>query len=232
MIIRPLSLRKIFGLTLFLGLAIGVAVPFAVHAVADESTYGLSDFKVAYPYDDPRPGEPDDRAAVTFDSHWLTGEFPGAANCHVSLQAADGAEVGALDFELLSGTDGATSGNLLVDVKGTPATAMGSCAGGIGEVAGGPGYVFSDPSVQAVLDPKTGEAIPSISELNFKVAWADQGSPGLRTCYVTIDRTEGPSDEPFKYNVLTGDDTSITFDVQGGPDTVSGGAVTCGRFEP
>jgi hypothetical protein len=55
-------------------------------------------------------------------------------------------------------------------------------------------------------------------------------NPGMRTCYLVVSRDDGTEDPPIRYNVLWGEEPMI-FDVDGAPNTVAGGKVTCVGLE-
>lgn len=226
--------RKTFVVALLVGTIVGAAIPMAVATIANQGTYTLSDFSIVYPYEDFQAENAslgEQTAQVTFVAHWPSGGFPGGASCQLLLSSADGTEVGRLQFDLVSGTDGVITGPVVVSVSGSPTSAAGSCQDAPDEVSTGVGYVFIRPTIASAIDPVTDAAIPDFTQLTFDVTWHEPGSdPGLRTCYLVTLRTDGTQDLPVKYNVLAGPG-QITFDVKGAPETVAGGTVTCGPFE-
>jgi len=226
--------RKTFVVALLVGTIVGAAIPVAVATITDDATYGLSDFNIVYPYEDFQDENASLReqtAQVTFVAHWPSGGFPGGASCQLLLSSADGAEVGRLQFDLVSGTDGVITGPVVVPVSGSPTSAAGSCQDAPEEVSTGVGYVFSRPTIDSAIDPVTNATMRDFTQLTFDVRWHEPGSnPGFRTCYLVTLRTDGTQDPPVKYNVLGGPG-QITFDVKATPETVAGGTVTCGPFE-
>jgi hypothetical protein len=209
------------------------AIPLAIAAIANQPTYVLSEFAVEHPYDDPRDEVPPsgELASISFVADWPNGQFPGTADCQLSLFASDGSPVGTLAFDLVMGTNGARAPSMVVPVSAAPSRAEASCTDRADEVASGAGYVFSGPtSVVAAIDPMSDKAIPDITEVEFDVRWEGVSSPGLRTCYLTVLRSDGTSDAPLKMGVLVGEGP-VTFDVRGTPNTVLGAEVTCGPLE-
>jgi hypothetical protein len=228
----PIS-RTTFVIGALVGITAAATIPLAIGAIANEPTYVLSEFAIEHPYDDPRDEvQPTvGLAAVSFVAHWPEGQFPGAADCELSLFASDGSSVGTLEFELVMGTDGARAPSMVLPVSAPPSRSAASCTDRAGEVAAGAGYVFSGPtSVAAARNSLTDKTIPNITEVEFGVRWMGESSPGLRTCYLTVSRRDGTTDEPLKFNVLWGEGP-LTFDVQGPPTTVLGALVTCRPFE-
>lgn len=105
-----------------------------------QPSYELSNFKIQYPYVDPRDVyvEPSvDRrtqAAVSYSAAWLSDSYPGTANCQIVLYGAGAEVVGRYSFELISYSPEALEGEGFgppVRVKGRPVAASGSCADSI-----------------------------------------------------------------------------------------------------
>jgi hypothetical protein len=225
--------RTTFIMGVIVGITAAAAIPLAVGAGADQPTYALSKFAIEHPYDDPRdeilPSA--ELAAVSFVAHWPEEGFPGTADCELSLLASDESPVGTLTFDLVVGVDGAQPPPMVLPVSAPPSTAEASCTDRAGEAAVGAGYQFVGPTkVAAAINPLTESTIKNITEVEFDVRWVGESSPGLRTCYLTVLRSDGTSDAPVKHGVLWGEGP-LTFDVEGAPATVSGAEVTCGPFE-
>lgn len=225
---------KSFLIAAVVGVVSVTVIPAALGALSQNSTYSLSDFEIVYPYDDPREEVPpsEAEAAVSFAAHWPQSGFPGSSDCQVALTGTDGQQVGTLEFELLSATDGASPPPLVVPVSGEPIAAAGSCTAKPGEHStAGAGYVFSGPTSISAATDVTGQRVPTLTNVEFDVRWEDPStSPGMRTCYLVVSRSDGTEDPPTKYNMLVGQ-RPVTFDVQGGRETVTGAEVTCGPFE-
>ena len=223
----------------FVGAAVGgvlviLAIPAAIGLVGGEESYSLSEFRITYPYDDPREDVLPSRvqASVSFVATWPAQGFPGASNCHMSLIGPTDEEVGALDFELTSATDGSRNAPLVVSVEAEPTSAMGTCSGSTpSEAAAGEGYIFSGPTkTYAAVDPSGDVARPSLTHVQFDVTWATATQPGMHTCYLNISRSDGTKDAPAKFNVLWGENP-MTFDVAGSPEDIADANVSCGPFE-
>jgi hypothetical protein len=213
---------------------LGVGI-VALASSANEPTYSLRAFDIRYPYENPRAdiGPDKESALVSFEAHWPPSGFPGTAECHLTLYSADGAEVGSLDFQVLSGADGERVNAVPIRVSTDPATAAGSCRDIPDEVApASSGYLFSElKSVKPLTSLATGETVPDRAELTFDVQWTVAGrNPGMRTCYLVIERADGTTDSPMKYNVLSGEEP-VTLSIEGDPASVRDAHVTCGKFE-
>lgn len=101
-----------------------------------QPSYELSNFRIQYPYVDPRDEyvEPSvDRrtqAAVSYDSVWAGDSFPGLADCVIVLYGEAGQLVGRMEFELKNYSPRAPGGNAfwpMIEVSGRPVSAGGSC---------------------------------------------------------------------------------------------------------
>lgn len=225
--------RTTFVVTAVIGISLGTIMMLRLGAQAQGAGYVLTDFEIVHPYDDPRVDVPpaDDLAAVSFVAHWPESGFPGTADCQLTLTGADGKDVGSMSFNLVSGTDGGASGPIIATVSGKPISATATCAdtSDPGEDSSGSGYVVTGPTeIAAPVDPATKETIAGVTDLQFDVKWENAGvSPGMRSCQLVVERTDGTIDAPIDFLMLSGEEP-ITKRVDGPPDTVSGARITCG----
>src|SRR3954454_396368 len=225
--------NKAFGLALVVGLAVcGLAVSKVSSLAGSRSengTYEVSDFDIVYPYDDPRPdvGPSDALASVAFTSSWPPGGFPGRADCHVALQSAGRGEVGHLDFELVTGTNGSHTKPIVMPVSARPETASGYCFQAAGQIASGVGYILTGPTRIEPARNAMGDKIPDRTAITFEVRWAEaEADPGLRTCFLRVDRVDGTMDAPQKFNLLDKVEP-VTLYVDGSPATVASAEANC-----
>lgn len=200
--------------------------------VDDGPTYALSDFKITYPYDDPRPDIPPNEtvASVRFVSHWPTSGYPGYANCTMTLVSGTGDTVASFDFAEISGTDDVVSGPLMVPVTGAPASGTGTCKHQTGQDATGSGYVVKGPTHISAERDFFGKIVPDRSLLTFDVQWAGDADPGMRTCYLSLSRTDGTSMEPTRFTLLDGNGP-LTLKADLAPEEVGDARVDCGPFD-
>lgn len=140
----PASLRARW--LLFLAISAGLlAIQWALYPDPPSASaprppgpsYELSNFKIQYPYVDPRdeyaerPVDRSGQAAVSYDSEWAGDGFPGTAECVIVLYGKKGQKVGRVEFSLKSYSRRAPGGNAFwpqIAVSGRPVSAGGSCA--------------------------------------------------------------------------------------------------------
>lgn len=105
--------------------------------VPPQPSYELSNFRIQYPYVDPRdeysetPVDRSNQAAVAYDSVWASDTFPGTAECVVVLYGGKGQVVGRAEFELKNYSRRTPGGRAFwppTTVTGRPVSADGSCA--------------------------------------------------------------------------------------------------------
>ena len=111
-------------------------------------------------------------------------------------------------------------------------TGTGSCEDVSTDDAPGPGYLLDGPTKINAATDVYGETSKEVTEATFDVKWESEDNPGLRTCYVSVLRTDGICDEPFKHNLLVGQHP-IILDVPGACGySVDDVSVECGPLEP
>lgn len=102
-----------------------------------QPSYELSNFKIQYPYADPRdeyaekPVDRSNQAAVSYDTSWSGDAFPGAADCVIVLFGNRDQVVGRAELEMKSYSPRAPGGNAYwpkIEVSERPVSAGGSCA--------------------------------------------------------------------------------------------------------
>ena len=223
----PFVLGAVVGITFVTSMIVGLSA----HGEAD--TYRLTNLQIEYPFDPPGVdlGVTKQVAGVKFQAVWPASGFPGGAECTVTLSAADDTEAGSLSFGLVSASNGSAM-EVEVPVATDPKSAKGDCVDSGVESATGAGYVFTASKVKPVLDGH-GDNVPDRALISFDIAVATPGAvPGLRTCYLSIDRVGGTTDAPIKYNVMAGD-AAIDLNVGGGgPETIEAAHMECKEFEP
>ena len=202
-----------------------------VSRVDDGPTYTLSDFKIEYPWDDPRPEIPPDKsmAAVGFAAQWPKTGYPGYADCTLILVDSSGSQVASFDFTEMSGSDGVGADQLLVPVNGAPSNGTATCKRQTGQDLAGPGYVVSGPTEIAPERDFFGKIVPDKSVFTFDVRWAGDLDPVLRICTMRINRADGGSVEPQTFTLL--DKTApLTIVADVAPKDVADATVDCGLF--
>lgn len=129
-----------FGASAALLAVQGVAYPALTPAprpAPPQASYELSDFRIQYPYVDPRdehaerPVDRSNQAAVSHDAAWAGDTFPGTADCVIVLYGSRGQIVGRMEFELKSYSRRAPGGDAFwpqIVVSERPVSADGSCA--------------------------------------------------------------------------------------------------------
>jgi hypothetical protein len=102
-----------------------------------QASYELSNFRIQYPYVDPRdeyaetPVDRSNQAAVAYDAAWASDSFPGTAECVLVLYGGRGQVVGRVEFELKSYSRRAPGGDAfwpMIAVSERPVSADGSSA--------------------------------------------------------------------------------------------------------
>jgi hypothetical protein len=218
------------------GVGVLVAILVAAGQLEDPS-YVLSDFDIKYPGGADHSGnESADLAQVTFVSYWPDGDYPGAAQCEIVVNDVSGAPVGKVDFGLNSGTDGVRSHPVDIAVSGSPVAAEGSC-NDLGTEVGGSGYSFELVTITPVVfeeyetEGLAPEEIPSRSKVTFEVRVTAEGADSdFRACFLVVTRTDGSVDPPLQYNILGGGG-SMTFEVEGAPETIADATMTSEPFD-
>ena len=222
--------KTLFVLSIVAGVATGSLMAMDVGAGLAGSSYRLSDFQIAYPFDDPRPDvQPSlDVAGVSFLASWTTSDYPGEAQCQLRLMDATGQVVGTLDFSLQSATDGFSGPPMEVPVSRPPVSADGSCGEGNYPNPQSAGYEFRGPlTIASALDSVTGESVPGRTEIKFDVAWETPGvNPGMRLCSLVVVRKDGTESAPieFRVNLAEGPET---FNIEEDPATVQDASMSC-----
>lgn len=186
----------VFGVSVLLGAGafFGSAGPSnnVVLAQAESDTYILSEFKIEYPYVDPRSDlEPQaDQAIVYYKSYWSGSRFPGLVKCQISVQDAAGTTVGRIVFDLSSASRELPErvASAPIDVTAPPASAEGGCEAG--DYPEGSGYTFSRPSFARSTHDATGQSDKDRVAISFDVGW-NGVHPSMRTCSVEVQYSDG-----------------------------------------
>lgn len=153
-----------------------------------EDSYGLSDFRVAYPFVNELSGETREGVAgVTMVAQPTTDRFAGDVDCHLEVFSADGDLVGQNDFALgYDGIEPLEVGPVTVPVSGVAASAQGYCEKGQPPDPNA-GYVFSD--LRTVQEPHPA--------LVGNISWNEGIQPGEFQCTAVIETSSGRVDVPF-----------------------------------
>lgn len=206
---KRFSLRvgSVFGAAVAAGLLFGTASSAPVKP-EDGTSYALTNFEIAYPYDDPRGAVPPDPnlALVSYELDWEADSYPGEVPCLIEVRDASGAVVGSLDFTQTSGISGVRGPGLQVPVRGVPADAEGWC-GSPGN-AGGAGYQFSAPTEMRARPAIPGPAESRFEDrvaVTFDVTWAGNSAPGLRTCDSILFYDDGTQESLSSFNISMAD---------------------------
>lgn len=230
---RPKGVTIIATLFLVLGLYLVVSPPRGSgRADAQErslNTYLLTDLLVSYPYASTfAEGDEGRLAGVSFIPRWSGPNYPGRAECHLILRAADGVIVGETDISVSVPEPHRTRTPWTpVPVSGSPAFAEGSCSEAIYEP--GQGYSFEFLGATRADDAVSGNAIPD-SVLKFRTSWIGSDHPGLRRCEFTVFIRGGEALNVGPYNVSVGQPVYDGFDTsvpQTDPSTITGATASC-----
>jgi hypothetical protein len=150
-------------------------------------TYVLSGFKLIYPFEAAGLAEADAAwAGVVFTAQWSGDEFPGTADCTVTLRDESGAVVGSRDFHPLYVPTSSENAPLEVAVSAPPATAEGSCEPASGVYAAGPGYTF---------DLEASEPSATGTRFTFVAHWESEIDPTVRRCTFAVTSEAGDAFE-------------------------------------
>lgn len=217
------------------GLIVGTAASSPIKP-ENGTSYGLTNFEIVYPYDDPRTDVPPNPeiSMVSYDLVWEGDAYPGEVPCYIEVRDSEGEVIGVLDFTQSSGVSGVRGPGLQVPVSGVPESAEGWC-GSPGETRGS-GYGFSRP---LMIEPRP--EIPGRAEgvherrvsVTFDVRRGGETPPGLRTCDFEIVYADGSREVLAPLNISMADaHERMSFDLKSDrPDQVEDVNVTCRPFQ-